>query len=167
METVYSPTSKRYAINTLNKAQLLKHNITKSATVEKNALATVNLGIILGLCVCTLPFMMRRHYVRCLLYPCLDRWRKLTDPDSADLVLSLAPNGDLRELVKKYGPLSLSCARYYVAQVVDTVRWIHSKGILHRDLKPENILLDSDMPIELMNLAVRMSRIPLISVSGK
>ena len=94
---------------------------------------------------------MRRRYVRYLPYPCLDRWRKWTDPDCADLVLSLAPDGDLRERVKKYGSLSLSCARYYVAQVVDTVQWIHSKGILHRDMKPENILLDSDMSIELMD----------------
>ena len=51
--------------------------------------------------------------------------------------------------MKKIGSLSLSCARYYTAQVVDTVQWIHSKGILHRDLKPENILLDSEMRIKI------------------
>ena len=64
-------------------------------------------------------------------------------------MLSLAPNGDLRELVKKIGSLSLPCARYYTAQLVDTVQWIHNKGILHRDLKPENILLDNEMRIKL------------------
>ena len=44
MEAVYSPTSKRYAIKILNKAQLLKHKMTKSATAEKNALAILSSG---------------------------------------------------------------------------------------------------------------------------
>ena len=66
-----------------------------------------------------------------------------------DFVLDLAPNGDLADLVKKFGSLSLRCARWYTAQIVDTVLWIHSKGIVHRDMKPENVLLDSNMRIKL------------------
>lgn len=66
-----------------------------------------------------------------------------------DFVLALAPNGDIREIVKRIGSLSLPCARYYSAQILDTVQWIHSQGILHRDLKPENILLDEEMRIKL------------------
>src|ERR1700731_4634198 len=62
-----------------------------------------------------------------------------------DFVLSLAPNGTLKSLVNKYGSLSLGCARYYVALIVDAVLWMHTQGVLHRDLKPENILLDSAM----------------------
>lgn len=72
-----------------------------------------------------------------------------TYSSSTDFVLSLAPNGDLRELVKSVGSFSTNCARYYAATIVDTVQWMHTKGVLHRDLKPENILLDADMRIRL------------------
>ncbi|KAF8524221.1 kinase-like domain-containing protein [Gautieria morchelliformis] len=123
-----SPTGTRYAIKVLNKAQLLKHKMSQYAVSEKNALAILS----------SVP------------HPGIVRlYSAFHDSTSLYLVLALAPNGDLRELVKKSGSLSLPCARYYAAQLVDTVQWVHSKGILHRDLKPENILLDSEMRIKL------------------
>ena len=64
-------------------------------------------------------------------------------------MLDLAPHGDLADLVKKYGSLSLPCAQWYTAQIVDAVLWIHSKGIVHRDVKPENMLLDSELRVKL------------------
>ena len=67
----------------------------------------------------------------------------------ADFVLDLAPNGDLADLVKKHGSLALPCARWYIAQIVDAVLWMHSKGVLHRDLKPENVLLDTELRVKI------------------
>ncbi|KAF8586893.1 kinase-like protein [Ramaria rubella] len=128
VEAVHPPTSKVYAIKILNKAQLLKHKTTQSAVVEKNALALLSSEGHMGI---------------------VRLYSAFQDATSLYLVLSLAPNGDLRELVKKFGSFSLSCARYYAAQVVDTVQYIHGKGVLHRDLKPENILLDGEMRIKL------------------
>lgn len=66
-----------------------------------------------------------------------------------DFVLDLAPHGDLADLVKKYGSLSLRCARWYTAQIVDAILWVHSKGIVHRDMKPENVLLDDELRVKL------------------
>ena len=66
-----------------------------------------------------------------------------------DFVLDLASRGDLADLVKKYGSLSLRCARWYTAQIADAVLWVHSKGIVHRDLKPENVLLDDELRVKL------------------
>lgn len=65
-----------------------------------------------------------------------------------DFVLSLAPNGELLTKIIRLGSLSPDCARYYTAQLVDTLDYIHKKGIVHRDVKPENILLDENMKIK-------------------
>ena len=121
--------------------------MTQYAVVEKNALAILSSGNHPGIVRLHSAFHDSTSLCASHLLCCCSAVCELTC--FADLVLSLAPNGDLRELVKRSGSLSLSCARYYIAQLIDTVQWIHSKGILHRDLKPENILLDSEMRIKL------------------
>ncbi|GME99063.1 unnamed protein product [Ambrosiozyma monospora] len=41
------------------------------------------------------------------------------------------------------------CVRYYTAQIIDAVSFMHDNGIVHRDLKPENILIDSQMKVQI------------------
>lgn len=64
-------------------------------------------------------------------------------------MLDLAPNGDLKEVVLKDGPLSFECARFYTAQMTDAILFMHEAGVVHRDIKPENCLLDDSMRIKI------------------
>jgi 3-phosphoinositide dependent protein kinase-1 len=47
------------------------------------------------------------------------------------------------------GSLSTTCARYYAAQLVDALGYMHGRGVIHRDLKPENVLLDKNFRIKI------------------
>ncbi|KAL7228575.1 hypothetical protein ACSBR2_007313 [Camellia fascicularis] len=40
-------------------------------------------------------------------------------------------------------------ARFYAAEVVDALEYIHSMGLIHRDIKPENLLLSAEGHIKI------------------
>lgn len=45
--------------------------------------------------------------------------------------------GDCANLLKNIGPLPSDMARFYFAETVLAVEYLHSYGIVHRDLKPD------------------------------
>jgi serine/threonine protein kinase len=51
--------------------------------------------------------------------------------------------GDLRETLRKDGPLPLARALAIVGQVGDALDAAHAERLVHRDVKPGNILLDA------------------------
>lgn len=60
------------------------------------------------------------------------------------LVTEYCEGGELFEQLVTKGRLSERSSRYYFHQIIDAVKYLHSKGIVHRDLKAENLLLTSD-----------------------
>ncbi|WWD18183.1 hypothetical protein CI109_102632 [Kwoniella shandongensis] len=71
------------------------------------------------------------------------------DSTSLYFVLDLASNGEMTSLIRKYGSFDVDSARYYAAQLIDVIEFMHEKGVIHRDLKPENMLLDDDMRMKI------------------
>ncbi|CAB1337884.1 unnamed protein product [Coregonus sp. 'balchen'] len=63
--------------------------------------------------------------------------------------LSYAKNGELLKYIRKIGSFDETCTRFYSAEIVCALEYLHEKGIIHRDLKPENILLSEDMHIQI------------------
>jgi serine/threonine protein kinase len=62
--------------------------------------------------------------------------------------------GDISSLLEKHGYFKEEIARFYIAELVLAVEYLHNNGIIHRDLKPDNILLDSAGHIKLIDFGL-------------
>ena len=57
------------------------------------------------------------------------------------IALSYAKGPTVESLLQHGGALSNVFGRVVLAQVVDTVAYMHYRGVLHRDIKPDNIMI--------------------------
>jgi serine/threonine protein kinase len=58
------------------------------------------------------------------------------------IVLDLCDGADLRQLLRRSGPLGEEIARGILGQIAAGLQHAHRHGILHLDLKPANVLVD-------------------------
>ena len=58
-------------------------------------------------------------------------------------VMEFMIGGDFGDVLKNYIVLDEDVARFYIAEVIVAIEYLHKLGIVHRDLKPDNILLDA------------------------
>lgn len=73
------------------------------------------------------------------------------DEDNLYFALGYEENGDLAGLLKKMKQLPMEIVKYYSAQIVGVLQFIHFNGIVHRDLKPQNILISRDFRLKLID----------------
>lgn len=82
------------------------------------------------------------------------------------VVMEFCSGGDLHTLRhKQHGKrFSLTAARFYAAEVLLALEYLHMLGIIYRDLKPENVLVRSDGHIMLsdFDLSLRSNASPSI-----
>ena len=62
--------------------------------------------------------------------------------------------GDISKILNKYTRFPVDIARFYIAELVLSVEYLHKQGIVHRDLKPENILIDEFGHIKLADFGL-------------
>ena len=74
--------------------------------------------------------------------------------ESLYLIVDLVNGGDLFYHIKKKGHFSEKAAKFYGAQLILGLEYLHKNNILYRDLKPENILLDSEGYIKMADFGV-------------
>ncbi|XP_075509187.1 serine/threonine-protein kinase KIPK1-like [Primulina tabacum] len=112
-----------------------------------------------------------REILRMLDHPFLPTlYAQFTSDNLSCLVMEFCPGGDLHVLRQKqpgrYFPEQ--AARFYVAEVLLALEYLHMLGIIYRDLKPENILVREDGHIMLsdFDLSLRCSVNPTLVKSS-
>jgi 3-phosphoinositide dependent protein kinase-1 len=122
----HKASGRQFAAKKIEKQHLIKTGNTKYAVLEREVLTS-----------CQHPNIIKLSF-------------SFRDPSCLYYILELAPNGELKQLIKKKGNLDLDCSRFFAAEIVNALDYLHNKmNIIHRDLKPENILLSDSMHVKL------------------
>ncbi|XP_033630111.1 3-phosphoinositide-dependent protein kinase 1-like isoform X1 [Asterias rubens] len=118
-------TGNQYAIKVLVKRHIFREKKEKYVMREREVLSKLDH-----------PFFVKLYFT-------------FQDKDKLYFGLSLAKKGELLPYIQKLGSFDENATRFYAAEVVLALEYLHNMGIIHRDLKPENILLNEDMHIQI------------------
>lgn len=116
-----------YAMKVMKKDVLAERNALRDAQAERDILAL--LGGKLGGAEC--PFIVRLHAA-------------FQSPTRLYLVMDFAAGGEIMWHLRRQAMLSEEAARFYAAELLLALEFLHERRILHRDIKPENVLLAAD-----------------------
>ncbi|KAL8825013.1 MAG: hypothetical protein Q9170_007963 [Blastenia crenularia] len=119
-------TGKEFAVKVLDKRHIIKEKKVKYVNVEKDTLNRLTEH----------PGIVRLYYT-------------FQDEQSLYFVLDLASNGELLGVLKRLATFDEECTTFYGAEILDTIDFMHARGVIHRDLKPENVLLDDHMHVKI------------------
>jgi Protein kinase domain/Ankyrin repeats (3 copies)/Ankyrin repeat len=85
-------------------------------------------------------------------------------------VLELCPNGDLFGLIEKMNEVPEKIARFYLAEIVLALEYLHESNIIYRDLKPANVLIDADFHAKLADFGLAKQQVdesnPAMTMAG-
>ncbi|XP_064600441.1 3-phosphoinositide-dependent protein kinase 1-like [Liolophura sinensis] len=119
-------TGKEFAIKVLEKRHIIRERKQQYVMRERDVFNKIGAH----------PFFIQMYYT-------------FQDPDRLYFVLTYARRGELLDYLHKLSSFDENCTRFYSAELVVAIEYLHSLGIIHRDLKPENILLNDEMHIQI------------------
>ena len=122
--------NKLYAVKVLNKNQICSKNLKKSIKTERTLLEKSNY-----------PFIMRLDYA-------------FQTKQSLYLITQFMPGGELNYHIYQENYFNENKAKFYAAEIILGLNYLHENNCIYRDLKPENILIDEEGHIKLTDFGL-------------
>lgn len=123
-------TGKIYALKTLRKFDMLKHQQLAHVRSERDLLAESESPWVVNL------------------------YCSFQDDTNLYLLMEFLPGGDLMTLLIEEDIMSEEMTKFYVAEIVLAIESVHRIGFAHRDIKPDNILLDAAGHVKLTDFGL-------------
>eukprot|EP00455_Lapot_gusevi_P020628 TRINITY_DN21838_c0_g2_i1.p1 TRINITY_DN21838_c0_g2~~TRINITY_DN21838_c0_g2_i1.p1 ORF type:complete len:418 (+),score=72.88 TRINITY_DN21838_c0_g2_i1:49-1302(+) len=123
-------TGEIFAMKVLKKENIIKRNQVEHTKTERNVLEYVRH-----------PFIVALRYA-------------FQTRNKLYFVLDYCAGGELFFHLGKAGKFSEKLAKFYAAEIVLALEYLHNLGIVYRDLKPENVLLDGNGHIALTDFGL-------------
>lgn len=119
-----------YAIKVVQKTDMVHKNMVDQVLAERNALA-----------MSQSPFVVHLFY-------------SLQTSVSVYLVMEYMIGGDVKSLLHTLGFFDEGMARFYAAEAVLALEYLHKRHIVHRDLKPDNMLISHTGHVKLTDFGL-------------
>mmetsp|Transcript_45565 Transcript_45565/g.108029 ORF Transcript_45565/g.108029 Transcript_45565/m.108029 type:complete len:506 (+) Transcript_45565:113-1630(+) len=116
MRAVHKATEQEFAVKVVEKALVIREKKQKYVVMERDVLNRCRHPNVVRL-FCTFQDHQRLYFVMDVCHQ------------------------ELFRVLEAHGTLSVQCGQFFAAEILDVLKFIHSKQVIHRDLKPENILL--------------------------
>lgn len=132
----YRRTQEIVVVKIMRKADIVKMRQVDHVKNEKNILSTISHPLLVNL----------RH--------------SFQDRGNLYLVFDYVPGGELFRLLRTQGQFPLPTTRFYAAEVIAALAFLHDHGVVYRDLKPENMLLTGEGHIKITDFGFAKSLRP-------
>ena len=126
----------KYALKEMSKLKIIDKKSEKSINSEREFLSKLNH-----------PFIVNMHYA-------------FQDKENLYLVMDLLNGGDLRFHISRYRKFSEEQTRFFIANMIYALEYIHKNNVIHRDIKPENLVLDDKGYVRITDFGIAKENMP-------
>lgn len=123
-------TEEHYAMKVLKKAKICDSRAKARVLTERNIMKTIDH-----------PFIVKLHY-------------SFQTEDKLYFLLDFLNGGDLFHHIAISGKFKEKRARFYAAELVLALNFLHENNIVYRDLKPQNIIIGKDGHVKLTDFGL-------------
>ena len=126
----HKKTKQVYALKEMYKAKIIQKKSINSVMNERKLLAKLHH-----------PFIINMSYA-------------FQDRENLYLIMDYLDGGDLRYHIGKKGRFSEAESKFFIANLIIGLEYMHNNNVIHRDIKPENLVLDKDGYLRITDMGI-------------